>query len=255
MFKLPTPMSNSKRTRKTRASKRSPIPGAPNRVERLLNSGSLRVTKRATSLGGIAIIPSSGLSISGVTTSPVIGMYFTQAGFIVYNTTVGPSVIDAFSYPGATNYTSIYDQFMISEVRVRAYFSNNYSSVGSVTSAIPLIYSAVDFDGASSPPTSASAVLSYENSVVHQQGSTTDRPFIDRKLIPRVVNNVTGNLVTSNAYGLLPECSYVDSTSAGNTAHWGMFFAYDPQSASSSTAIGYLTFVVDLTLNYRGDRS
>jgi hypothetical protein len=248
-------MSNSKRTRKTRASKRPPTAGGPNRVERLLNSGSLRVVKRATSSGGIAIIPATGLSISGVTTSPVIGMYFTQAGFLVYNTTVGPSVTAAYPYTGASNYNNIYDQFMISEVRVRAYFSNNYSSVGSITTAIPLVYSSVDFDGSNAPPTSASAVLSYENSVVHQQGSTTDRPFIDRKLIPPVVNNLTGNLVTSNAYGLLPECSYIDTASAGQTAHWGMFFAYDPQSASLTTAIGYLTFVVDITLNYRGDRA
>jgi hypothetical protein len=144
---------------------------------------------------------------------------------------------------------------MISEVRVRAYFSNNYSSVGSVTTAIPLVYSAVDFDGSNSPPTSAAAVLSYENSVVHQQGSTTDRPFIDRKLIPRLVNNATGNLVTSNAYSLLPEMSYVDTASATVLPHWGMFFAYDPQTASLTTPIGYVTFIIDLTLNYRGDRS
>jgi hypothetical protein len=215
----------------------------------------LRITKRVTSSGGIALIPSSGFSLPGVTTSSVIGLYFTQTGISFYNTTVGPSIVNSYSYTGAGNYSAIYDQFMISEVRVRAYFSNNVSSVGSITTAIPLIYSAVDFDGSASPPSSAAAVLSYENSVVHQQGSSTDRPFIDRKLIPRIVNNATGNLVTSNAYSLLPEKSYVDTVSASTMAHWGMFFAYDPQTASLTTPIGYITFIVDITLNYRGDRS
>jgi hypothetical protein len=225
------------------------------RIEHLSTAGSLRVVKTATSGGSIDIIGGSGFNNIGSSFSvtPVIGMFFSQAGFYVYNTVIGPAAFAFFPYTGAGNYTAIYDQWRIDKVRLRAYFSNNFSGVNTVSSSIPLFYSCIDYDGSNLPPGNVQAVLSYENSCVHQT-PTTGIPVIDRTFVPRVVNNLTGNLVVSNAYGLMPERSWIDSASS-STPHWGMFVGFDPQGATATTATGYITFIAEIEYEYRGDRS
>jgi len=221
------------------------------RISTLSNSGGLRTIKTISSQGLIQVIPTSGFSISGLSASAVIGLYFTQTGYTVYNTTVGPNTGVSFTWGNAAgNYQNIFDQFRINKVHVKGYFSNNTSNVSSVTTSIPLFYSACDFDGSNSPPTNTGGVLGYENSAVHQQNAD-GKPCIDRVLVPRVVNNLTGNLVTANQYGLMPARSWIDLGSQ-NCPHWGMYIGFDAQATTQTSSIGALTLIVTIDYEYRG---
>lgn len=222
----------------------------------LSNSGNLRVVKKVTSGSGssIGIIPLSGFVLGGLTTSPVLGIYATLTGFSVYNTSIGPASTVSYAWGFPNNYSQIFDQFRILGIKVKGYVSNNSSSFNNTSTNSPLFYSSIDYDGGFvTPPTTVSAVLAYENSRIHQQGSDTGKPAIYRSFQPRIVNNLTNNIVSSNSYGLMPAKSWVD-TNSPNCAHWGMFLAYDGQSSALNTIEATLTLVMELEYEFRGIR-
>jgi hypothetical protein len=146
----------------------------------------------------------------------------------------------------------MFDQWRIKEVKVSAYFSNNFSSTQAVSTNIPLFYSAIDFDGAGSSPTSLTAVLGYQNSTVHQTNSN-GTPLLTRRFVPRVVVALDNNLFSANNFGIQPEGSWVDS-STPLTPHYGMFLAYDNQGATLTSSEGALTLIFEVSYEYRGVR-
>lgn len=222
------------------------------RLQTVGNSGGFRVAKRVTSSSALGLVPVSGFS-SSLVNSTCVGVYFTQAGFNIYNPTAGAATSIALSYTGNSNYTQMFDQYRIMRVRLRGYFSNNYSSNTTTTSTIPLFYTAVDFDGANATIGSVQNVLSYQNCKVTQAGAT-GAPCIDVELVPRVVNSLTSNLLSGNNYGLMPAGSWIDCVSNG-TPHWGVFIGFDTQGGTSSLTMGYLTLVAEMEYEYRGDRA
>jgi hypothetical protein len=182
-----------------------------------------------------------------------MGLWFCQTGAYVYNTTVGTGTSVGLAYQGYGNYSAMFDQWRIREVRVSGYFSNNFSSTQAVTTNIPLFYTAVDYDGGSSAPTSVAGVLTYQNSVVHQACSSGQPAFV-RTFVPRVIVALDNNLFTPANYGVQPEGSWID-TSTPYAPHYGMFFGYDNQGATLATSEGSLTLVYDISYEYRGVRA
>jgi len=214
------------------------------------NSGGLRVIKRATTGGNIAVglNPSIGFVVSGLTSSNVLGFWFMQSGFAIYNPTVGPGTFYSVNYNGYGNYAAMFDQFRISSVKVTGWCSNNTSSTTTTNTNIPLLYSAVDFDVDTSPPTSISSIVSYTNSCVHQ-ANTLGKPAFTRTLVPRAsLSSATG----TNAV-IAPAGSWID-TSSGSTPHYGMFLALDSQTGTNVIE-GYLTLIAEIQFEYRGERA
>lgn len=206
--------------------------------------------KMSSSSLSVSLIPNSGISIAGLTTGYVAGLVFFLNGFGIYQPSVGLGTVVTVTYPNYNNYFGIFDQGRIRRVTVHAYFSNNSSSVNSVTNNIPLLYSAVDYD-ASSNPTTQGAVLGYHNSKVIQ-ANTMSKPCVNESFVPRAINDLTSGLLSGSYAALAPAGTWID-TATGTCPHYGCFVAYDPQGATQNTTEGQLTFVVTLDLEFCGN--
>jgi len=204
-------------------------------------AGTLRVTRRATSSASTFIncIPLTGFAVSGLTTSPVLGMYFTASGFYLYNPAVGLGTVVSYTFTNYTSYNNIFDEYRIRAVNIKGYFSNNESLVTTTTTSIPIFYTAYDFDG-SVVATSIGSVLGYQNARSHQMGAM-GKPAINRTIKwPRF---------TSNGVLSLPG-QFTDT--ASSAIGYSALIAYDSQAASQNTTIGTLTFVISMDIEFKG---
>jgi len=215
-----------------------------------MNSVGFRATRKLTTGSQISLIPNSGLAISGITTSSVIGIYFTLYGISIYNTSVGTSVIATASFPNTSSYQAIFDEYRINKVTIEGYFSNNTSNVSSTATSIPVFYTCTDFDY-SSPPTSANGVLTYSTSRAHQANSI-GKPVFSRTLIPRAIVDTSASFLGAVIPGLMPERTWMDSSYS--TSHYGFFICYDPQGGTQATSEGYLSLILSTEFEYRGNR-
>lgn len=222
-------------------------------MDTLARSGGFKVIKKVTSTGGITVVPTSGLNITALTASPVIALYFTLAGYTIYDPTVGTSPSSSYAWTGSNSYYNIFDQYRINSVTVKGYFSNNTSTVASVVNNIPLFYTAIDYDGGAILVNSLNGVLSYSNSQIHQANSS-GKPCFYRKFQPRTVNNLSGNLVTSNQYGINKANQWID-TASPNCPHWGLMLAYDNQGATQTSTEGSLTIIAEIEYEFKGIRA
>jgi len=190
----------------------------------------------------VTLIPNSGISVAGLSTGYVIGLYFNILGMGIYQPSVGIGTAVTVQYSNGGDYLPIFDIARLLKVRVTAFFSNNSSSVNSVTNNIPLLYSAVDFDGTNNPTTTG-AVLSYDNSKVIQANSM-GRPCVDETFQPRLTNQFNTAVLATAFGGPSPAGTWIDATSYA-APHYGMFIAYDPQGATQNTTEGQLTVICE----------
>jgi hypothetical protein len=221
----------------------APVP----RGIRLFNT----VHKVSTSTLTITLLPNSGIAVSGLTTGYVIGVFFTVLGVSVYQPSVGIGSAASAVYPNGSSYTSVFDIARIRKVKVTGYFSNNISNVTGITTNIPLLYSAVDYDG-SSNPTTPGQVLSYDNAKV-LQASAMGKPCIDETFVPRLTNQMNNPLLSAAYAGIMPPGSWLDSTSY-LAPHFGMFVAYDNQLATQVTSEGSLTLIAEVHVEWGANR-
>jgi hypothetical protein len=207
--------------------------------------------KVSTSTFPISLLPNSGIAVGGLTTGYVIGIYFTVLGVGVYQPSVGLGTAVTAVYPNGGSYTSVFDIARIRKVSLKGYFSNNISNVSGITTNIPLLYSAVDYDGTSNP-TTPGAVLSYDNSKV-LQSNAFGSPCVNETFVPRLVNQMNNPLLSSAYAGVMPPGSWLDSTSY-LAPHFGMFVAYDNQSANQVASEGVLTLIAEVHVEWGANR-
>jgi hypothetical protein len=224
------------------------------RVSTLNNSGGFMVVKKTTSGAAIAYQGSAGMNNTSLTSGFAFGVYFTQTGFSIYNAYIGIATVASFTYTGASNYTSMFDQYRILRVKVTGYWSANVGQNGNANlgTPVPLMYTAIDFDGAAPGViNTAQNVLTYQNSQAHQPG-TLGRPIFTRTLQPRVVLDLTQ--YTGAPVGTAPAGQWVDCGNA-TVPHYGLLMGYDNMGASSTLTESYLNLVVETEYEYRGDRA
>ena len=201
----------------------------------------LKVVRRISTTPTVAIslLPATGFQVTGLTTSFTLGMFFDNSGFHLYNPAVGTGTNVQYTFNNATSYNAIFDEYRVRCVNIKGYFSNNESLVTTTTTAIPLIYTALDFDGTTAATTAAS-VIAYENGKAHQVNAT-GRPFINRTIKwPRCTSS--GILLNPGQY----------TDTASTNVSYGVVFAYDPQGATQATSIGQLTLVVSIEYDLKG---
>jgi hypothetical protein len=219
--------------------------------QKLKNDPGVIVIKRATTEGTIGLQPIGGFNLSGLTLGKILGVYVSALGVHLYNPAVGPNVAVRFDFSKATNLLTLFDFYRIRKVTIKAYISNNTSSVANTTNANPLFYTCIDYDGGATVPSAVSDVLGYGNALVHQSGKIADKPTIKRTWVPRITNNMTGNIVTSNNYGIMPERTWVDNQSS-TCPHWGMFIAYDAQQATQIGEVAKVTIICEAEMEFKG---
>lgn len=203
--------------------------------------------KVSSSQATITLIPAQGISIAGLTTGYVVGMYFTTVGVGFYQPSVGIGTVVTVNYSNAADYLPIFDIVRLVRVKVTGYFANNNSSVNSVTNNIPLLYTCVDYDGTSNPTTPA-AVLTYDNSKV-MQANAMGTTCINETIQPRLAVELNNAILTTPYVGPSLPGTWLDSTSY-TAPHYGMFLAYDSQGATQNTTEGQLTIITELTVEW-----
>jgi hypothetical protein len=243
--------SKMRGSRKNRARRDNSGINLPGRMEKASIGPQIRVRRSVSSTNSITLVPSTGLVISGLTTSYVIGISVSALGANWYNTSVGPSVLGSVSFPDASSYTAIFDYYRILKVRVTGWFQNDTSSISSVSTGMPLFYTAVDYDS-SGAPTTALAVLEYATSKV-SQAAAMGKPAFVHTFQPRAINTLNSSILTTQFASLAPPGTWIDTTTGG-APHYGMFIAWDPQSQSSSSSIGCLTLIFEMEIEYKGAR-
>jgi hypothetical protein len=170
-------------------------------------------------------ISSAGFAVSGLTTSPVLGIFFTEKGFSIYNPSVGLGSIVAFPYANNASYPQVFDMMRILKVDIEGY-TGLTAATANQTIAIPVFYTCVDYD-LNNSPTTAAQVLSYDNSKV-RQANTVGTPFMKETFVPRLSQPVSGLTNT-----IMPPGTWIDVADS-ITPHYGTYLAIDNISSAVS---------------------
>jgi len=233
------------------------LPFSPNpaTVTRQMNEPDFAV-RRTTGTGGIfQLNPNTGFNSSGtgLTSGFILGLAFTGSAVLFYNPTIGIATSFAFGFPNSSQYLSAFDQFRIREVRVTGWFQNDSSSTSSVTTGMPLFYTAVDYDNSVVLGTNASSLLTYSNAAI-SQASAVGRPAFERRFTPRASVGITNSATTLASYTALSTPNMWYDSSYPNLPSFGMFVAYETIGANLTTTIGGLAFVVDVIYEFKSPR-
>lgn len=246
---MPRAAKRQRRGSKGAVTTQSKLRMTSNSTVSLRSAPTYRFVKHiCTSSIPITYKPLTGFTVSGLTDSINLGIACLQTGFFLYNPSIGPSITAGYSYNDASSFSNIFDQFRVAKVRVRGFFSNNISNVTSVTTCMPIIYSAVDLDGGVvNAWTTEGALLTYDNAQVHQP-NTRGVPFMDRSFVPNVLISSSTNTLTTSR-------QFLDTGATGASAAWyGMFIQIDNQGATQATSEGDVTLVVDIMYEYKNVR-
>jgi len=244
---MPKQRTNKKRSRQRpsrKSSSRARESMAP--VPRGLRT--FKTTHKVSSTqANVSLIPNQGISIAGLTTGYVVGMYFTAVGVGFYQPSVGIGTAVTVNYSNAADYLPIFDIVRLLRVKVTAYFAANTSSNATLTTNMPLLYTAVDYDGTSNPTTPL-GVLAYDNAKVLQANST-GMPCVNETIAPRLAIELNNAILTAPYVGPSLPGTWLDSTSY-TAPHYGLFIAYDSEGASQNTTMGQLTIITELFVEW-----
>jgi hypothetical protein len=127
--------------------------------------------------------------------------------------------------PSPTDFTSLFDQYRIAQVRVE--FIPVTSSLGPSTTAteLPYLTAAIDYDDSTAPTLGS----------IRQYGTATTSSisdYIQRVLNPRITQAVYSGAFTS--FALAPYGTWIDSASPG-VLHYGLKWATTPVTTVSGT--------------------
>lgn len=247
---IPKSYNNNNMRRRKRQNKRVNNPNRISTIPEVFSHMPTLKTKRTlTTTNFLTLVPTTGITVAGLSSSKVLGLYVTGSGISFFNTSVGPSVPVTLNFINNTGYSQIFDQFRILKLRITGWFQNDTSSTSSITTGMPLFYTAIDYDANNAPPDPAS-VLGLSSSIV-SQAAAMGKPCFSRTFQPRVLNALTNNVLTSNAYSISPPGTWIDNTSYNTACHYGMYIGWDTQSQSLATSIGALTLVCECEMEFR----
>lgn len=183
-----------------------------------------------------AISPLAVNSLTGFGTSRFdLQFNFTLQGANIY---LGGVLFANCAMPNYSELVNLYDQYRIDSVDCEFMFSNNYSSVGSPGTTLPVFIAAKDFDDNNA--TTYTDLQQYGTAVTWQVGEQQGRS--GKKTIrvnPNVDIAVYRSAITSGYARAKP--MFID-TASSDTPHYGFKLAFDPIfTPVASTVVGYLS--------------
>jgi hypothetical protein len=157
--------------------------------------------------------------------------YTSAAGGVAANSLVYPFALS--DLPGYTEFTTLYDQYMIESVELVLIPSitqlmSNYPIVGSNISV-------VDYDD-SVALASVTAALQYETAQIHP---LTDR--IVRRVEPRIALQANNANSGASAGQVSARSQYIDSANA-SVPHYGIKIYLDAEASSGSVYVTYTVY-------------
>jgi hypothetical protein len=193
----------------------------------------------------------------GSTTENALSFVFSQNNPFYYNTT-GLQALTSF--PNASAYAQIYDQYRIVKVELDIYYSANSNTNNSSTTltnlSLPIIYGVVDYDDADLL-VNESAALAYSTCQVYQLGNSSgpnNGRQTKRLSKPTVLTEASlpGGTATSSQLSISPWLS-TDYTTLG---HYGLKFYVSNclPTPAVKTTLGYITIIIRQFVEYRNIR-
>jgi len=152
--------------------------------------------------------------------------------------------------PSAGEFTALFDQWRIKQVKVRVGFSNTVSNTGSTTTSVPPIYMAEDMDG-SAGTTSLAEIQQKQGVKMYQLGPNGAGDNYRSMIVkPRPANAVyQGGVFTGYSEitkNLWLDCAYPAIENYGFRLYW------DPDYTAASVDIGYLNLIFEIVYEFRG---
>lgn len=250
-YKKYSKRSQKKRTYATPSSKKSrPIRYNSTALRPKSNPSGYNVLKRALMTGGpnatFWMDESAGFAITSTGNVPSgAGFGFNlQFQFALSKMFYSINGIPTGSIPlsGYADLANLYDNYRIKYVEFKIWYSNNASnnlnSSASITTYLPMIIVAKDYDDSNNA--SYSDLLQYQKQSNMQLGN--GRPMVVR-IKPRAQNSMY-NSVSTTAYGPSSNPSWI-ATAYPDVPHYGLKLAWNGTGASPTAAtwIGSLQFV------------
>ncbi len=161
--------------------------------------------------------------------APLIEIYADSAG------TTGATAFTLDTLPSYTDFTSLFDQYRI--VEIRASFNPVVSPFGASTTAVdlPMLYTAIDRDDATAPA-NVDTLRQFNTCQ-----ATSYKEFQQRTLSPRFAKAAYSGAFTS--YSSSNQGDWVDSNSP-SVQYYGLKWALSPVTVVSGQ---YLLYNVDIT--------
>jgi len=164
----------------------------------------------------------------------------------------------AFTYgitmPNAAEFTALFDYYKIGPVKMTVFFSNNLSSVNSPATGMPILLISNDYDNVDQ---TENVQTMYERAGTRTIQFTADNHNgINHYCKPcstgYVLSEDGSGIVTSNAAAIAPN-QWLDCNSPG-ILHSGIKVFYNNQGRNNDVDIGSVTFVFEVTLQFKGYR-
>lgn len=186
---------------------------------------------------------SSGFNNAGI----YLGMSFCLSGVNWYTVTSGGVVTfqGQAPIPNVSEFQALFDKWKLEKVQVKMIFSNNTSNVSTPTTALPVIYQAIDFDSVQG----FNNLNEYPQVRTCQLGSINDGfptfMLYNPKAIDLIQNINSSNVVSSIQGGT--KVSPVLDTAAPDIQHYGMRFQYQNFNDNSNVSVGQVLFQIKLS--------
>jgi len=150
---------------------------------------------------------------------------------------VGGVALYTLALPNYAEFTALYDQYRIDYIEAEFMFSNNYSSVGTPGTTLPVFIVAKDYDDSNA--SNFTDLQQYNNAITWQVGEQHDR---DGKKLIRVKPNADLALFNGITTAYARAGPMLVDTANPAVPHYGLKLAFDPIfPAAVSTVVGYLS--------------
>jgi len=147
--------------------------------------------------------------------------------------------------PNSTEFTSLFDQYMITKVDVTFFYTHNISNMGSPAQAMPIFW--VVEDPNSVDATVLTAIQQYPKVKAHYLGESGGAP-VRISVIPKPTTAVSSGGTLGNA--TTASSQWIVSTSP-TVPHYGVKLAWDTSGRISNIDVGNINIVAKLYFRLR----
>uniref|UniRef100_UPI0040487642 hypothetical protein n=1 Tax=Yoonia sp. TaxID=2212373 RepID=UPI0040487642 len=214
------------------------------------NNGSVYGTAQQILIG---IDQNRGFVVNGaVQGSYNMALTFSLTGM---NLWFAGTYFGTISVPGASDFTSLYEQYKIEFIEISFYFSNNISNLNSTATSLPIMGIVRDFDDVLA--TDMFALQQFSGYQMWQLGNQRGDGAYKMRVKPAAQTLTYNGSGGTTVSGIKRDFSPTLSINTPSIPHYGVKIAYDPvQQLGSDVAnvVGFLSINATYHLSMRNTR-
>lgn len=180
------------------------------------------------------------------------GYYDLQMNFLLAGVAinVNGAYTTSANLPSITDFTNLFDQYMIDKVDLTFYYSNNTSGVSTPAYSMPIFWIAEDYNSSEASP--LTTIQQYSNVKAHYLGESGGAP-IRLTIRPKasLQANTSGGTYTGNVVAPGPTWINCDGTAV---PHFGVKLAWDTSGRSTNIDVGNINITAKYHLKFRAPK-